>query len=279
MQNVYYIDNNFVKENSLQYILSIRYSTDGLSFCVHDYNNRLLVFFLQPYNLDSSDAVIAKVKKIIVDDELLNLKYKKVYILTCGKDKILLPAHIFNKNYLPDMYRLSLQPQKNDTLLYQKIKIMESYIVEALPRNFVTFLSSRYPSLCIVNSAYPFIIHSLSNIQINTHHLFIDIHDQYFDVLLTRSNDVLLFNSFEYSAIPDLIYYSLNCLLQSNVNKDNLQTTVSGNLVNDPQLLETLSKYIPHISVLSDAPLSQLIKNNELNHSSFFHLLNIHQCE
>ncbi|MFQ6944882.1 MAG: DUF3822 family protein [Odoribacter splanchnicus] len=45
MQNVYYIDSNFIKENSSQYILSIRYSTDGLSFCVHNHNHQLLVFF------------------------------------------------------------------------------------------------------------------------------------------------------------------------------------------------------------------------------------------
>ena len=279
MQNVYYIDSNFIKENSSQYILSIRYATDGLSFCVHDPNNKLLVFFYQPFNLEGADAVIARVKKIIVDDELLNLKYRKVYILPCTKEKMLLPAHAFNKNTLSDLYRLCLQPEKNDTLLYRKIKIMESYIVEALPRSFVTFLTTHYQSLCIVNSAYPFIINSLSNILFNTNHLFIDIHDQYFDLLLTRSNDILLFNSFTYGSVSDLIYYALNCLQQCNVGKDNLQTTISGNLVNDPILLDTLSNYIPNISVLNYAPLSQLVKNSALNNSSFVHLLNIHKCE
>lgn len=279
MQNVYYIDSNFIKENSSQYILSIRYATDGLSFCVHDLNNRLLVFFLQPFTLDSTDAVIAKVKKIMVDDMLLNLKYKKVYLIPCNKEKIVLPAHAFNKNTLPDMYRLCLQPHKNDTLIYRKIRVMESYIVEALPRSFVTFLTTRYPAICIINSAYPFIIQSLSSILFNANHVFIDVHDQYFDLLLTRNNEVLLFNSFSYGSVNDLIYYTLNCLQQCNISKDNLQTTISGNLVNDPMLVETLSKFIPNISVLNYAPLSQLVKNNELNNSSFIHLLNIHKCE
>lgn len=279
MQSVYYIDSNFIKENSSQYILSIRYATDGLSFCVHDQNNRLLVFFLQPFNLEGTDAVIAKVKKIMVDDILLNLKYKKVFLIPCNKEKILLPAHAFNKNTLADMYRLCFQPHKNDTLIFRKIRIMESYIVEALPRSFVTFLTARYQSLCIVNSAYPFIIHSLSSILFNADHMFIDIHDQYFDLLLTRNNDVALFNSFTYGSVNDIIYYCLNCLKQCSISKDNLQTTISGNLVNDPMLADTLSKFIPNISVLNYAPLSQLVKNDELNNSSFIHLLNIHKCE
>ena len=279
MQNVYYIDSNFIKENSPQYILSIRYATDGLSFCVHDPYNKLLAFYFQPFNLKSQDTVIAKVKKIMVDDVLLNLKYKKVYFLSCNKEKMLLPAHAFNKNTLADMYRICLQPHKNDTLLYRKIKMIEAYLTEALPRSFVTFLATRHPSLCIVNSAYPFIIQSLSNILFNANHLFIDIHDQYFDLLLTHSNDILLFNSFAYGSVTDIVYYALNCLQQCNVSKDILQTSISGNLVNDPMLVDILSKYIPNISILNYAPLSQLVKNNELNNSSFIHLLNIHKCE
>lgn len=279
MQNIYYIDSHFKKENSIEYILSIRYSTDGLSFCIHNPENTLLVFFYQPYHLDTQDAVIAKVKQILVDDELLNLKYRKVYILPCNKEKILLPAHIFNKNQVADMYRLCLQPHKNDTLLYRKIKVIESYIVEALPRSFVTFLTTRYSSLCIVNSTYPFIIDSLENIIFNTNYLFIDIHDQYFDLLITHNNDVLLFNSFEYNSVTDLTYYTLNCLQQCQVDKENLQTKISGNLVNDPKLQELLNKYIPNVSVVDYAPLSQLVKIKELNSSSFIHLLNIHKCE
>ncbi len=151
--------------------------------------------------------------------------------------------------------------------------------MENLPRSFVTFLTSRFQSLCIVNSAYPFIVHSLSNILFNTNHLFIDIQDQYIDVLLTRSNDILLFNSFTYGSVTDIIYYALNCLQQCHVNKENLQTTLSGNLVNDPQLGETLGKFIPNISILNYPPLSQLLKNEELNNSSFIHLLHVHQCE
>ena len=279
MQNISYIDSNFIKENSPQYILSIRYSTDGLSFCVHDSNNKLLVFYFQPFHLESPDAVIAQVKKIMVDDTMLNLKYQKVYLLPCNKEKILLPASLFNKNELADMYRVCLAPQKNDILLYRKIKLMESYLVEALPRSFVTFLTARFQSLFLVNHAYPFIIHSLSNILVNANHLFMDIHDQYFDLLLTRSNDILLFNSFTYGSVNDIIYYALNCLQQCNVHPDHLQTTISGNLVNDPVLVDTLNKYISNIAILNYAPLSQLVKNNELNNSSFIHLLNIHKCE
>lgn len=279
MQNIYYIDSNFIKENSSQYSLSIRYATDGLSFCVHDANNKLLTFFFQPFDLESRDAVIAKVKTILVDEPLLNLSYRKVYLISCNKEKVLVPAEFFHQDHLSDMFRLCLQLDKNDILLYRKIEAAESYIVEAFPRSFVTFLSARFQSLCVVNSAYPFIAQSLSNIVFNTPHLFIDIHDRYFDLLLTHSNDILLFNSFTYGSVNDIIYHALNCLQQCDANKDKLQTTISGNLVNDPKLVNMLNQYIPNISILNYAPLSQLVKKHDLNNSSFIHLLNIHKCE
>ena len=279
MQNIYYIDNNFIRENSLQYTLSIRFSTDGLSFCIHDGNHKLLAFFHQPHTLDNKSAIIAKVKKVIVEDELLHLKYKKIYIVPCYKEKTLVPAHIFNKNYISDIYRICLPTEKNDTILYRKIKVMEAYLVEALPRSFVTFLTSRYQSLCIVNSAYPFIVDSLSNTLLNSNHLFIDIQDKYFDLLLTQSNEVVMFNSFNYSSLQDLVYYILNCLKQCNINKENLQTTISGNLANDSQLSRAIGKYIPNISILNATHLNQIIRNNELNSSGFVHLLNLHRCE
>ncbi|MDE5639171.1 MAG: DUF3822 family protein [Odoribacter sp.] len=278
MQNIYYIDTDFSKENSAQYTLSIRYSTDGLSFCLHD-SSRLVAFSYQPYCLESQDEVIARVKKTITEDELLKLKYKKVYISPCKKDKILIPAHAFNKNHLADIFRVCLPTEKNDILLYRKIRIMEAYLTEALPRNFVTFLTGRYQSLCIVNSAYPFILNSLNTALLNTHHLFVDIQDRYFDLLITQSNEVKLFNSFTYNSVPDIIYYILRCLKDCHADQSNLQSVFSGILVDDPKFHQLIDNYIPNISTLTDSSLNLLLKNNELNSSRFIHLLSLHKCE
>lgn len=279
MQNVYYIDPAFCKENSFQYILSIRCATDGLSFCVHDHAGKLLVFFFQPYHLDASDAVIAKVKKMILDEEVLGLPYEKVYVLLCQQEKVLIPAQLFDRRSAADCYRLCFQTQKNDILLYRKIQAIGGYLVGALPRSFAHFLAECYPSLCIVDSAYPFIVSALSGMQFKTDQLFIDIHDQYFDLLLTRNAQPILFNAFHYGSVTDMVYYMLNAVQHCQVDRNILQTTVSGNLVDDPHLLEAFGKYIPNVSVLGYAPLARLVKNAGLNHACFVHLLNIHRCE
>ena len=203
--------------------------------------------------------------------------YERTYFIDVPE--FVTPADYFSKNTAEDLYRLCLPLHTGDTLFYRKVRGLNSYMVETLPGDFARFLNSRYPSLSMVNSAYPFILCSLSGIMFNTPYLFMDIHERYFDLLVTRSNEVLLFNSFAYGSIPDIIYHALNCLQQCRIDLDNLQTALSGNWVNDSVFLNALQKYIPNISVLNYAPLSQWVKQNNLNNSEFIHLLNIHKCE
>lgn len=279
MQNVRYIDNDFIKENSLQYILSIRCATDGLSFCIHDSkNDRLLAFFFQPYYLENVEAAILKTKQIIEEETLLNLRYNKTYLLLCFKEKILIPAEFFLNETAHTFYQTCFPLHSNDVLIHKEIKAIDSYLVETLPDHFVAFIKKQYPTIIIVNSAYPFIKESLANIGSNKHHLFLDLHHQYFDLLLTCQTKVLLFNSFEHHSISDIAYYSLNCLRQCDVNPEDLKTICSGNLIDDPTLVEILGKYIPKFSIITNPLLSEKIADSSLNYSSYIHLLNIHRC-
>lgn len=282
MQNITYIDDSLKQENASQYILSIRYATDGLSFCIHDGNNRLLAFSFQPFHLSESDenALIAQTIQAIGNEPLLNLRYKKVYVLSCNRNKQLVPEEFFNKNTIADLYHLSLPLPSNHVLLYRKIPNKNYYLVEALPRHFIQFLNNRYASsLIVVNSAYPFIIYSLSNILFNTPYLFIDIHEQYFDMLISPNDKISLFNTYTFHSVHDIAYYALNGLEHCLLDKEKLQSVISGNGVNKSTFINSMQKYIPNISILNYAPLSQLVKHNELNNSMFIHLLNIHKCE
>ena len=81
MQSIYFVDSNFTYESSKKSILSIRYATDGFSFCVHDETEKLVVFVHEPYAADSREAAVARLKNYVVNDEIFNLRFKKVYIM------------------------------------------------------------------------------------------------------------------------------------------------------------------------------------------------------
>ena len=280
MQNVYYINNDFIKEHSLRYYLSIRYATDGLSFCIHDSkNDRLLILFHQPFYVENNEVALEKAKQILEENAYLNLRFQKVFLLTCQKEKLLIPKDFFKEELLIQFYQTCFPLHKNEMFLPQEIKALESYIIETLPINFVTFLKQQYPTISIVSNAFSFIKQSLTNLGNSKYHLFLDLHHLYFDLLLTRGTEILLFNSFHHQSISDIAYYAINCLQQHEIHPHDLKTICSGNLVNEPTFSEILEKYLPHLSIQNDSFLREIIPNKDLNYSNFIHLLNIHQCE
>jgi radical SAM protein with 4Fe4S-binding SPASM domain len=60
--------------------------------------------------------------------------------------------------------------------------------------------------------------------------------------------------------------------------EEDLKTICSGNLIDDPTLVEILGKYIPKFSIITNPLLSEKIADSSLNYSSYIHLLNIHRC-
>ena len=278
MQNVYYIDSNFIKENSFQYILSIRYATDGLSFCIHEENDRLLAFFHQPLTADTPELLRQQILHIISGNYLLKLNYRQVYLLNCQPGKLLVPASSFQEATCADFYRMCIRTAGSDTFTWYRMDTPDSYLMEHHSPRLVTFLEERYPGVKIINSAAPFIRSSLAQASFNAPYFFIDIHPHYFDLLLTQSNSIRLFNTFSYSTYTDIIYYLLNCLQQQGTDRAELQTVISGNHVGDKDLLSLLNRYVSEVTVLDNEPLARLLKDRQLEPSVFLHLLNIHKC-
>lgn len=64
MQSIYFVDSNFTYESSKKSILSIRYATDGFSFCVHDETGKLVVFVHEPYAAGFQRGRRGQVKKL-----------------------------------------------------------------------------------------------------------------------------------------------------------------------------------------------------------------------
>ena len=158
MQSIYFVDSNFTYESSKKSILSIRYATDGFSFCVHDETGKLVVFVHEPYAADSREAAVARLKNYVVNDAILNLRFKKVYIMPCFKEKLLVPGAFFDKANITTLYTVNQEVSPDDTILYHHIEGIEAYLVETVISSFHDFVREHFPVFQIVNGAYPFIL-------------------------------------------------------------------------------------------------------------------------
>ena len=278
MQSIYFVDSNFTYESSKKSILSIRYATDGFSFCVHDEKDKLVVFVHEPYAADSREAAVARLKNYVVNDAILNLRFKKVYIMPCFKEKLLVPGVFFDKTNIATLYAINQEVSPDDTILYHHIEGIEAYLVETVISSFHDFVREHFPVVQIVNGAYPFILGAMGKALRDTEQIFLDIQDNYFDLLFIRDSRIQLFNSFSYKAMTDIVYFVLNCIKECEIKQEKIHLSICGPAIKDNKLQELLSHYLPNPYFAKEPLLNGILHDKEFNSSHFTHLLNLHRC-
>ena len=278
MQSIYFVDSNFTYESSKKSILSIRYATDGFSFCVHDEKDKLVVFVHEPHAADSREAAVARLKNYVVNDAILNLRFKKVYIMPCFKEKLLVPGVFFDKTNIATLYAVNQEISPDDTILYHHIEGIETYLVETVISSFHDFVREHFPVVQIVSGAYPFILGAMGKALRDTEQIFLDIQDNYFDLLFIRDSRIQLFNSFIYKAMTDIVYFVLNCIKECEIKQEKIHLSICGPAIKDNKLQELLSHYLPNPYFAKEPLLNGILHDKEFNSSHFTHLLNLHRC-
>ena len=79
----------------------------------------------------------------------------------------------------------------------------------------------------------------------DTEQIFLDIQDNYFDLLFIRDSGIQLFNTFSYQATTDIVYFLLNCIKECGINQEKAHLSICGPALKDNKLKELLSLYLP----------------------------------
>ena len=150
--------------------------------------------------------------------------------------------------------------------------------METVISSFHDFVREHFPVVQIVNGAYPFILGAMSKALRDTEQIFLDIQDNYFDLLFIRDSGIQLFNTFSYKAITDIVYFLLNCIKECGINQEKAHLSICGPALKDNKLKELLSLYLPNPYFAKEPLLNGILHDKEFNSSHFTHLLNLHRC-
>ena len=278
MPDVYFVVPNFINESSTSSILSIRFSTDGFSFCAHDEGGRLTVFAHKAYATDCREAAIAYAKHRMENEPLLNLRYRQVFLLPCFREKTLIPEPFFQEDTAGDLCALT-GTGEGDNLLFHHVAGVGAYLAEGFPRGFREYLQEKYPLAHIVNPAYLFLQESVQEAARGGERAYVDAEDGYADVAVYRDGRLLLFNTHECQGEMDVVYYLLNALQVLGVKRETCTVALKGGAAGMPRLQDTLKEYIPHVQAQREERLRVAVKDKHFDASPYTYLLNVHACE
>ena len=256
MTNQFVIDNNFDKNITTSYFLSIQLALDGFSFCVLDpISNEYILFYHK--NISINESLFGVTDSEIANNEYLQLPYQKTFVLFQTKHNTLIPSSLFDEKQKEDYLNFCFNPNKyeEEITFSHKIKMADSYCIFSIPEKFSDLLSSKFSNVFYFNQTIPFIESALLNTTFNTdqHLVYINVQNSCFDIIIIAGNNLKLHNTFNFHNKKEFLYYTLLVFEQLKLNTHTSHIYLSGRVSKTDDIYSMLKKYIKHVEIANES--------------------------
>ena len=246
------VDFNESKDNHL----SIQLSLDGFSFCIIDKNtNEVNLIKNIPFENNSStpEKHLKNIEKIYKTEDLLSKNYDSVNISHVNELATFVPKPLFDPNHINSYIKYSSKTYKNDYIVYDEIENHDMFNVFIPFVNINNFLLEKYGSFEYKHFSSILVENLLNTYKFSERpHLFVDLHDQHFEIVAIADNKLVLYNSFKYTTKEDFIYYILFTAEQLNFNPEKFELVLSGSIIKDDAFYKIAYDYVRNISLLEN---------------------------
>jgi len=283
MTKTYVVDQSFDVNVTTSYFLSIRSSSDGLSFCVLDpVTNTYIAFAHIPFVDQSSDSI--KTQEVLLTEELLQMPYKKVFFLYESPKATLVPTALYDSSKHQELYQLNHASEGEETeLVAQKIKMADAWNLFSIPRFMYHLVKTQFDSISFYQHYSPFVESCLLSSQNKQEKdvMHIGVHSKFFDLVVLSSRKMKLCNSYAYSNVNDFIYFVLFAFEQLKLSSDTTSVHIHGLHDRQNPLYKGLKNYLRQTQIAPVTPhfkFSPHMRIKESDKHLFHNLFNLAIC-
>ena len=238
-----------------QYTLSIRLSTGGFCFAVHN-PDAVGEFAYQPYRIDSQKSLTANLKTAVKESELLRHTYKNVNIIVADTNYTLIPKEYYAETHKQDFYQQNFSLDTHNIVLFDNVVADDGAVVLfAIEQQLHKYIAERFPKAQIYASVSPLINYGSEKSYTDSHkHCMVHVHNGQFDLICFEKSAPLFVNTFKYKDTADALYYLLNCwsILGLSQTDDTLHITGSP-ARNVKKLHRDAAQFIQHTHLIRPA--------------------------
>ena len=251
MRNIAVIDETFDINISSSYHLAIQVSSEGLCFAIMDTVRKKYIalkslLFDDTLSLSKEDQLARHLTR----DNHLNRRYKTSGLIYTTPNSTLIPKPLFDPGRMEEMYSFSNQLPKNNVILSNDIRGIDSKVVFSVPGQILDALKDHPNEFKVYHQSCPEIENAALATRSNPNgdYVLVRLYVDFFDIVVFRKGKFELFNSFSYQTEEDLIFYILYAFEQLEFNTDKYKVILSGNVDENSALTDKLSQFIPGIS-------------------------------
>ena len=237
-----------------QYTLSIRLSTDGFCFAVHN-PQAVNEYTFQPYRIDTTKSVAANLKVAVKELNMLRHTYGAVNILLVNTPYTLVPIEFYAEQYEREFYQQNIASStSNTTIIHNVVADEQMVVVFAIENQLHKYITTQFPKAVIHAGISPLINFGFERSSMtNKRYCLLHLHKHAIDFLCYDKTSPLFANTFHYSNTEDAVYYLLNCwsILSMSQTDDTLH--IVGQQRATKALLKELTLFIQNIHIIRPA--------------------------
>ena len=252
------------------YHLSIQLGLNGFSFCIRN-NNIILA-------IESNQHMLSQLENTLKNHKWMNKKYASTLININTNKHTLIPDSIFDVKEQQNYIRFNHHRSENQEAFSDKLQQIEAHQVYGISVPEQELINTFFPKATIRHYGSTLIDNILQH-KTNSAQLYIHVQDKSMDILFCNKKGLHFFNSFKYQSSEDFIYYTLFVCEQLELNPDEIDCCLLGEVDKSSVKYDLAYKYIRNIRFIKrneNVQLSPVI--NQIPEHFYYPLLHQHLC-
>ena len=229
------------------YEISVELSHDSISFCILDSirNKFIMLRSFQPE--DNRKYTFEDIDGIIIKDDFLTKKYKKINIITPSSKFTLIPSPLFAPARKDEYFAFNHVSPEGIIILNNKLTDPDSFLVFGSSPTINNLVKNRWPGVHPFHHLKPLLDNvSRSGKNIGENYFHIHIEQDFFNLIFYSQNILRFCNSFNYRNVSDVLYYVLNVFKSMDIKQEET-VYLSGHTERYDDLYSNLVMYIRNV--------------------------------
>jgi hypothetical protein len=245
-------DETFTKEDASHCHLSVEIGFDTLSFAVLDVKRNKYIA-LESFSLQKvfgPEALCAELKHFRETLPFLGYDFKSVGAGFVTSKFTLVPKPLFDEGHKLEYLTFNHKVDElTETVLFDELKNCESILLFALPIQVKKTLEEIFKKPALHHQSGSLIELIISeNKNKPAKKTVVHIQASHFEIVVTEGKKLLFFNSFAYQSSEDFIYYLLFVCEQLNLNPEESEVYLCGEIERNSAIYSIVQKYIRNVS-------------------------------
>ncbi len=246
---------------------------DGFSFCITDAITNTYISFTEyifERSVTTPELLLDKVTDIFNEDKNLQGDFKYVNVIHVNNLSTIVPDAYFNKQALKSYLNYNVKTFANDHIVFDELTSINAKNVYIPFVNINNYLFQDFGSFDFEHHS-SVLINKLTNYTKfkPERNFFVNVFKKNIDIIVTEKDNLIFYNSFNYTTKEDFIYYILFVAEQLEMNPDEFPLTFLGAIDKSSENYEITYTYVRNINFINIS--TDFLANSEdfINHSNF----------